>query len=134
MSTLWCSWVLQSPQHTIFFGGDSGYSNAFRKIGEKFGPFTLTMLECGAYSEHWPAIHIFPEQTAQAHVDLRGEVLLPVHWAKFNLSLHAWTEPIERLLQEAKTIDIKVATPKIGERFSVDEAFPQSTWWREVHK
>jgi len=43
------------------------------------------MLECGAYSRFWPALHLMPEETARAHQDLRGEILIPIHWAKFDL-------------------------------------------------
>lgn len=99
-------------------------------IGEKFGPFDLTMLECGAYNEGWPYIHKMPEETAQAHLDLRGTVLLPIHWAQFNLSLHSWTEPIERLLKKAEAEKITITTPKIGESFMVNGAILKNDWWR----
>jgi hypothetical protein len=32
-------------------------------------------------------------QTVQAHQDLKGNVLHPVHWGTFNLALHPWYEP-----------------------------------------
>ena len=100
-STLWCSYIIKSDDHTIFYGGDSGYGTHFKEIGEKFGPFDLTMLECGQYNKAWPYIHMMPEQTAQAHIDLKGNMLLPIHWGKFKLSLHPWTEPVERLEKAA---------------------------------
>ncbi len=96
--TLWTSWVAKGKGHSIFIGGDSGYHADFREIGEKYGPFDLTMLECGQYSKYWPDIHMMPEQTFQAHLDLRGHVLLPIHWGKYSISLHSWDEPIQRLL------------------------------------
>ena len=136
-NTLWTSWVIKSQNHTVYFGGDSGYSLSFKEIGEKYGPFDLTMLECGAYNKAWPYIHMMPEETAQAHLDLRGKVLLPIHWAQFNLSLHPWTEPIERLLKKASSENITVSTPKIGESFLVNgnatsriSDLPKDDWWR----
>lgn len=96
--TLWTSWVAKGKNHSVFMGGDSGYHAGFREIGEKYGPFDLTMLECGQYSKYWPDIHMMPEQTFQAHLDLRGEILLPIHWGKYSISLHNWDEPIQRLL------------------------------------
>jgi L-ascorbate metabolism protein UlaG (beta-lactamase superfamily) len=128
--TLWTSWVIKSQKHKIYFGGDSGYSPSFREIGEKYGPFDLTMLECGAYNKAWPYIHMMPEETAQAHLDLGGKVLLPIHWGQFNLSLHPWTEPIERLLKKAETEKINVTTPKIGESFELKGLIPKADWWR----
>jgi len=128
--TLWTSWVIKSQKHSLYFGGDSGYSPSFKEIGEKYGPFDLTMLECGAYNEAWPYIHMLPEETVQAHLDLQGKVLLPIHWAQFNLSLHPWTEPIERLLKKARLEKINVTTPKIGGSFKVNGPLPQNDWWR----
>lgn len=130
-STLWASFVMRGKSTNIFIGGDSGYYEGFKEIGKKFGPFDLTILECGQYGEAWPHIHMFPEQTVSAHSDLKGNLLLPVHWGKFSLSLHPWQEPIERLLREAVQTGISVTTPRIGETFSVGAAFPNSHWWRE---
>ena len=128
--TMWTSWVIKSEKHSIYFGGDSGYSPTFKGIGEKYGPFDLTMLVCGAYNIAWPYIHMMPEETAQAHLDLRGKVLLPIHWAQFNLSLHPWTEPIERLLKKALSENINITTPKIGESFLINGSLPKDDWWR----
>jgi len=73
---------------------------------------------------------MMPEETAQAHLDLHGKVLLPIHWAQFNLSLHPWTEPIERLLKKALSENINITTPKIGESFLINGSLPKDDWWR----
>ena len=132
--TLWSSWVILGAQHKIYFGADSGFGPHFKVIGQKYGPFDLTMLENGAYSQYWPYVHMMPEETAQAHLDLQGKVLLPIHWAQFNLSLHPWTEPIERLLKKAQQEKSVVTTPRIGESFILDQKTPQTEWWREEAK
>jgi L-ascorbate metabolism protein UlaG (beta-lactamase superfamily) len=75
---------------TIFIGGDSGYHDSFKKIGDPYGPFDMVMLDCGQYDVQWPSIHMMPEQTVQASIDLKAKVLLPVHWGKFRLALHPW--------------------------------------------
>ena len=121
-----------SEKHRVFFGGDSGYFKGFKKIGEKYGPFDITMLESGAYNEAWADIHMMPEETVQAHIDLQGKVLLPIHWAKFNLSLHSWTEPIERLTQRSRILDVNVVTPKIGESFFPGETNLSAGWWENI--
>ncbi len=130
METLWCSWVIKSEKYSIFFGGDSGYFEGFKEIGEKFGPFDITMLESGAYSIYWPAIHMMPEETVQAHLDLQGKILMPIHWGAFNLSIHSWTEPIERLLKKADQENVTVTTPIVGESIIMTEPIPQKFWWR----
>jgi L-ascorbate metabolism protein UlaG (beta-lactamase superfamily) len=131
-STLWCSWVITSPDARVFFSGDGGYGPHFKKIGDKYGPFDLTLMECGQYDRLWSAIHMTPEQTVKAHMDLKGKVLLPIHWAAFTLALHSWTDPIERVTQAAAKQNQQVATPRIGQPVIIgDPDYPRSAWWRE---
>lgn len=129
--TLWGSWVIEGDQGKLFFSGDSGYFDGFKTIGDKYGPFDVTLLESGAYNDAWADIHMMPEQTVQAHIDLQGKLLLPIHWGKFNLSLHAWTEPVERLLAAAQKADVRVTTPQQGEMVAMISP-PDTRWWAEV--
>jgi L-ascorbate metabolism protein UlaG (beta-lactamase superfamily) len=130
--TQWASWVILGSEERLFFSGDSGYFEGFRKIGEKYGPFDLTMLESGAYNEAWADIHMMPEETVKAHVDLKGKMLLPIHWGKFNLSLHSWTEPIERLLSEADRKGVAVVAPLQGQRMAPSDPPEPARWWGKV--
>ena len=130
--TLWASWVVKAPNHKIFFSGDSGYFDGFKTIGEKYGPFDMTFLETGAYNEKWHHIHMFPEETVQAHLDLRGDVLHPIHWATFNLSLHTWYDPMERLTKTADDLNVLTATPIVGETTIYEEYIPTNKWWNDV--
>lgn len=127
--TLWSSFVLKTASHTLFIGGDGGYDAHFKLIGDKYGPFDLALLEAGQYNTSWPEIHMMPEETVQAAIDLKAKVLLPVHWAKFSLALHNWNEPVRRLLQAAKLSGLKVTTPMIGEPVIIDEYYPDKDWW-----
>jgi L-ascorbate metabolism protein UlaG (beta-lactamase superfamily) len=138
--TLWTSWVLLDPPAPgesgdpglrLFFSGDSGYFDGFAEIGRRFGPFDVTLLETGAYDPKWAYVHMQPAQTVQAHQDLRGRWLLPVHNGTFDLAMHAWDDPIERVSALARERGIALVTPRMGER--VDLAAPQPTtpWWRE---
>ncbi len=130
--TLWASWVIAAPSHRVFFSGDSGYFDGFKRIGEKYGPFDMTFIECGAYDKAWRGVHMFPEQTVRAHLDLRGKILHPIHWATFNLALHPWHEPMERLSAAAETAGVNVATPIVGETSDYDSIIPNSRWWETV--
>ena len=129
--TLWASWVIQTPFHNLFFSGDSGYFGGFKQIGEKYGPFDMTFIECGAYGEGWPKVHMFPEQTVQAHLDLKGDVLHPIHWGTFNLALHPWYEPMERLTAAAHLKNVKIATPIVGETTVYGGNIPVARWWEQ---
>jgi L-ascorbate metabolism protein UlaG (beta-lactamase superfamily) len=130
-NTLWSSWIIQSETENIFFSGDSGYGAHFKKIGEKFGPFDFAMMECGQYDKKWPEIHMFPEETAQAAIDIGAKRMMPIHWAAFKLGMHPWTEPVERLSKKAKALNVKVIVPKIGTSIFLDqEDNSPSTWWK----
>jgi len=129
-STLWSSWVIKTPQHSLFFSGDSGYFSGFKEIGDKYGPFDLTMMENGAYDESWEFVHMTPEQTLQAHQDLKGKVMMPIHNGTFDLAFHEWTDPLERIKKLAFENQQTLTTPQIGERWSIDDAAPQTSWWR----
>ena len=127
--TLWASFVLITPKHRIFIGGDSGYGSHFAEIGTKYGPFDIAILESGQYGKYWPYIHSTPEQTVQEAVDLKAKVLLPVHWGRFKLSVHPWTEPITRVLAKARELQVKTTTPRIGESVRIDAFYPEEKWW-----
>jgi len=127
--TLWTSFVLDIFGFKIFMGGDSGYDVHFKKIGEQYGPFELAILECGQYNTSWPLIHMMPEETIQAAVDLNAKLLLPVHWGKFALASHPWNEPIIRAAKTAAERKVELVTPMIGEPVILGENGSNSAWW-----
>ncbi|WP_318349804.1 MBL fold metallo-hydrolase [Aquipluma nitroreducens] len=131
--TIWCSFVFQSPSKKIFIGGDSGYDTHFEKIGAEHGPFDLALLECGQYNKSWKYIHMMPEQTVQAAIDLKAKTMMPVHWAKFALSLHAWDEPIQRVTKEAHRLDVPIIHPMIGELVDLSNFGTQTEWWKGIN-
>ena len=127
--TLWSSFILKSLTHQLYLGGDSGYDSHFKEIGNKYGPFDIAILEAGQYNTMWPYIHMMPEETVQAAVDLKAKTLLPVHWGKFTLSLHAWNEPIKRIIEKAKELNVQILTPKIGEPVPILSYTSSENWW-----
>ncbi len=131
--SIWCSFVLQTPTKKIFIGGDSGYDTHFAKIGAEHGPFDLALLECGQYNKSWKYIHMMPEQTVQAAIDLKAKTLMPVHWGKFALALHAWDESIERVTKEASRLKVPIIHPMIGEAVNLDDYGIQKQWWKGIN-
>lgn len=130
--TLWASWVILHPELRVFFSGDSGYFDGFQRIGEQYGPFDLTLIETGAYDQNWPKVHMQPEQTLQAHIDLGGHVLLPIHNGTFDLAMHAWTDPFERIVALARAHNTRLATPQMGEAINILATHTGEHWWRTV--
>jgi len=132
-STLWSSWVIQSKTENIYFSGDSGYATHFKEIGEKYGPFDLALMECGQYNDMWSDIHMMPEETAQAGIDVQAKKIMPIHWAGFKLALHEWTDPIKRVTKKAEELNLEVITPRIGEEIIVKDSINAYTnWWEEL--
>ncbi len=131
--TLWSAFVLAGPRHKVFFAGDGGYGEHFKKTGEKYGPFDLTCLEIGSWNERWPNSHLFPEQTVQAHLELKGEYLLPIHWAAYDLAFHEWDEPIRRVTAAAAKEHVKILTPTQGQELIPGQT-QTANWWSAVNK
>ena len=129
--TQWASWVIQGQHENIYFSGDSGYGPHFKEIGDNYGPFDFAMMECGQYNKNWEAIHMLPEQTIQASIDVNANLMMPIHWGAFNLSLHSWTDPVERALTAADAQNVTIITPLIGQRFSPGKATKSTPWWRK---
>lgn len=131
-TTLWAGWALIGEARRFFYSGDTALFPGMREIGERLGPFDMTCIESGAYNQLWADVHLGPEQAVEAHRMLRGHVMLPVHWGMFDLALHSWTEPMERVLTAAKKHSIPVATPRPGE--SVEPLVPLKTepWWPKL--
>ena len=128
--TLWASWAIIGPAHRAYFGGDTGYTKSFAEIGEEHGPFDVTLMPVGAYNTVWPDIHMNPEDAVQAHVDVNGGLLVPIHWCTFRLAPHPWAEPIERLLSAAGAANVAVAVPKPGGRVDPTATAEFEPWWR----
>ena len=129
--TLWCSWVVSRNGKKVFHSGDTGMTAQFKEIGKKYGPFDVAFIKMAAYNENWPDIHLNPEQAVEANHDIGGKLLVPIHWATFDLSLHSWYEPIERLVKAAEQNHARTITPKMGEIID-PERYENGYWWKEL--
>ena len=128
--TLWGSFVLRGAKHRVYYGADSGWWEGFEEIGAAYGPFDLTMLEIGAFNELWHEIHMGPDGAARAFRAMgAGGLLMPIHWGLFDLALHAWRQPIERLLEVADGLKLWVPTPGLPTEV-VGGVEVRSEWWR----
>ncbi|MFP5020226.1 MBL fold metallo-hydrolase [Pseudonocardia phyllosphaerae] len=130
-TTQWAAWKVAGGEHTVYVGGDSGPSRVHAATGAAHGPFDLTVLPIGAYDEGWAGLHLDPEQAVAAHRALRGRLMLPMHWATFNLGFHPWDEPAERARKAAAADDVTLLLPRPGERVDATGPgpFPAEPWW-----
>jgi len=118
-TTLWGSWVIKTAAGSIYFSGDSGYFDGFKQIGEKYGPFDIAFIETGAYDNDWADIHMTPEQSVQTHLDLKGQVMVPVHNGTFDLAFHSWYDPLQRVSAAAQNSGAVLLTPIFGQKISL---------------
>ena len=131
-ATLWAGWSWTGPTHRLFYSGDTALHPDFSEIGERLGPFDITMMESGAYNALWGDVHLGPEQAVIAHQLVRGRVLMPVHWGLFDLALHGWTEPAERILKAAEALDVEVAMIRPGSSYDIAQPPRVERWWPDL--
>ncbi len=127
--TLWTSYAIATLDHNIYFSGDSGYFDGFKTIGEKYGPFDIAFMECGAYNTEWADVHMFPEETVQASLDLKAHYVWPIHWGTFNLALHDWFDPMERVTKAANAQGVRLLTPVFGQVVEYPGRMQTEKWW-----
>jgi L-ascorbate metabolism protein UlaG (beta-lactamase superfamily) len=127
--TLWTSYVIATLDHNIYFSGDSGYFDGFKTIGKKFGPFDIAFMECGAYNLEWADVHMFPEETVQASLDLKAHFVWPIHWGTFNLALHDWFDPMKRVTLAAEANGVRLLTPIFGQVVEYPGRMQTEKWW-----
>ena len=126
---LWAGYAFVGPRHRVYFSGDTGLFPGMRVIGNRLGPFDLTMIDVGQYDRAWRDWHGGPEQAVRAHHLVRGRLLLPVHWGLFALAYHSWTEPVERVLVAAQKAGVQVVVPRPGQSVEPETLPPFERWW-----
>lgn len=130
--TLWAGFALVGKEHSLYYTGDTGMFPGFREIGERLGPFDATLVEVGAYNKLWADLHLGPEQAVQAVKDARGGLLVPVHWGTFELAMHSWVEPAERLIVATTRQDVALAIPMPGQSVEPSDPPELVRWWPEL--
>ena len=129
---IWASFVFETPKRKIYIGGDSGFDDHFEKIGNKYGGFDLAILENGQYNKDWRYIHMMPEEFLIAAKNLRTKRVIAVHNSKFELALHSWKEPLEKITTLNEKENQRLITPKIGEMVHwEDDAKVYEKWWKK---
>lgn len=129
MQTLWASYAIKGPVHNVYYGADSGIHPLFKEIGERLGPFDIAMLEIGAANPLWADIHMGPVNATDAMLALGAKVMMPIHWGTFNLAMHTWTQPVEEVMEQAGTKNIKLLLPAPGETYTYNGHTYINKWW-----
>jgi L-ascorbate metabolism protein UlaG (beta-lactamase superfamily) len=132
--TLWSGWAMNGPQHRVWYSGDTGYFSDLALIGERLGPFDVTLIEAGQYNAGWADNHLGPELAVQANELVGGELMIPVHWGLIDLAPHTWTEPMERIRAEADCRGQSYLTlvPGVPTQPNAAAVAGQRQWWPEL--
>lgn len=131
--SFWGGWVIEWDEHRIYCTGDGGYGKHFKEIDERFGSFDWAFVECGQYNKLWHQIHMYPEESVQAGIDVHAKISIPIHWGGFALALHDWKEPVERFSAHAQKMQAAYCLPQIGEIVLMGEE-PQENDWYKKHE
>jgi L-ascorbate metabolism protein UlaG (beta-lactamase superfamily) len=132
VGTHWTSWSIVGPKHRVFFSGDTGYTEHFREIAKREGPFDVAMIEIGQWHPSWGDIHVGPKGALDAYALLDARLFFPIHWSTFELAIHDWSEPAETLTLEAAKRGIPITTPMLGQPVEPGLNAPASPWWRAL--
>ena len=85
-------------------------------------------MECGRYNPAWKDLHMMPEESLKAALDIGTQAYLPKHWGGFTLSFHIWKESVEQSLQEADKQGLEFVSPQIDEMVDLESELPKDRW------
>jgi L-ascorbate metabolism protein UlaG (beta-lactamase superfamily) len=100
---------------TVYHSGDTAYFGGFAEIGRRLRP-EIALLPIGAYfPDSYRAVHTSPEEALQAFLDLKADVMIPMHYGTFRLGREPMEEPLPRLLQAAERAGLGECVVALGE-------------------
>jgi L-ascorbate metabolism protein UlaG (beta-lactamase superfamily) len=128
--TLWCSFMFFGTNQQIFYSGDTGYTETYKMLKDRYGSFDVCLIQIGAYNKNWEDIHLYPSDAVKMSEMLGSEYTIPLHWGTFNLAMHSWTEPVEEFVKHGNKAGIKISTPEIGAVTDSSNINNTDYWWR----
>jgi L-ascorbate metabolism protein UlaG (beta-lactamase superfamily) len=108
-TTLWGSFLIDSPEGRIYFAGDTAYGSQFKSIYERFGAIKISLLPIGAYEPRWfmHRMHMNPNEAVLAHVDLHSEHSIAIHFGLIDMAGESYEAPVNDLAVARKTHEIQ---------------------------
>jgi L-ascorbate metabolism protein UlaG (beta-lactamase superfamily) len=99
----------------IYHSGDTAYFGGFAEIGRRLRP-EIALLPIGAYfPDSYRAVHTSPEEALQGFVDLKADVMIPMHYGTFRLGREPMDEPLPRLMEAAERAGVVDRVVGLGE-------------------
>ncbi len=96
---LWCSWLIRYKTYTIYFAGDTAYSDHFSYIGTTYGPITTALMPIGPEEPRalMRDTHIDTIEAIQGFQELNAQHFIPMHWGTFHFGNDCFLDPIHNL-------------------------------------
>ena len=122
---LWGSFLIRTKNKSIYFGADSGYARHFKEIQETLGSPDICLLPIGAYKPSYvmSEAHMHPGEAVQAFRDLKGKVMIPMHYGTFDLADEPLGEPVRILkdLESRGSIEGELRFLHVGEKYMLHQ-------------
>jgi L-ascorbate metabolism protein UlaG (beta-lactamase superfamily) len=101
---LWGSYIIDIGGTTIYHGGDSGYAGHYREAGELFPEIDYFLVAIGSYEPRWfmEPNHTNPADAVQGFVDSGARIMIPMHYATFDMSDEPPSQPLRLTMEEAR--------------------------------
>ena len=120
--TLWGSFLIDSPDGRIYFGGYSAYGAHFRTIYTKYGAPVVSLLPIGAYEPRWfmYRMHMNPDEAVRAHLDLHSQHSIGVHFGLIDNAGESYGAPVNDLTAARRAYGVEAArfvAPRYGQIF-----------------
>ena len=124
--TLWGGWLFEWNNLRVYFAGDSGYSDVFKDMRQRYDEFDICLMPISAYFQRqW---HFTPEDAIQASVDLGCKTVIPWGWGTWVMSYEHILEPPRRLqyaYDKLQPENMELRILKMGETFVHDRIADQ---------
>ncbi len=105
---LWGGYIVSGAGTSLYHGGDSGYGSHYAELAESFPEIDYFVIGIGSYEPRWimKPNHNNPEEAVQAFVDSKAKMLVPMHYATFNMTDEPPGEPLRRLKDEVRKVGL----------------------------
>jgi L-ascorbate metabolism protein UlaG (beta-lactamase superfamily) len=95
------AYLLESPEATVYFAGDTGFGDHFRQVGQKHSiDVALIPVQTRHSPTSGPKSSLTPAKAVRAAQDLGAKIFIPIAWDAFCFG----KKKPEEILSEIKTI------------------------------
>jgi N-acyl-phosphatidylethanolamine-hydrolysing phospholipase D len=118
----WAGWILEYGDKKLFYAGDTGYSQHFNDIKQKYGAIDICLLPIASYyGPNYRAVHMTPEDALMVADELGCKVMIPWGYgnASWQMGDHSSHSPLLRLLNMQQRLQSTVPLLILNEGDSV---------------